>query len=176
MPAAETCSRIDVRHIAAHVSALHQFSDQRAVLAEARRVVERGPLVMQAFPKESLAASFVFEYFPGSDPPPGLHLTELEIESTLREVGFSHVEWERFVYADLADATLHALHIDAEALADRERLRNTSFFQRLSPDVQEAGLAALRRDLRTGRLQERVREGLGIARRFGHGTVFSALP
>ena len=158
------------------VSALHQFSDQRGALAEARRVIRDGPLVLQAFPKESLEPSFVFEYFPGSDPPPGLHLREDEIEAVLLDVGFSRVEWERFVYDDLSDGTLHALHIDPEAMADPDRLRNTSFFQRLAPEVQRAGLEALRRDLRSGVLEERVRESLRTAERSGHGTVFAAWP
>jgi len=158
------------------VSALHQFADQRLALAEARRVVRGGPFVLQAFPKESLAASFAFGYFPRSDPTPGLHLTESEIEDALLDVGFVRVEWERFVYGDLSDGTLHALHIDAEAVADPARLRNTSFFQRLSPESQRAGVEALRRDLASGRLEDRVREGMRIAERYGHGAVFAAWP
>jgi demethylmenaquinone methyltransferase/2-methoxy-6-polyprenyl-1,4-benzoquinol methylase len=158
------------------VSALHQFTDQRTVLSEAWRVIRDGPLVMQVFTKESLASAFVFDYFPGSEPRPGLHLTEEEVDSVLHDVGFTRVERERFVYRDLTDGTLHALHVDAEALADPARLRNTSFFQRLPPDRQRAGVAALRRDLGNGRLEDRVREGLRLAEQHGHGCVFAAWP
>ena len=80
------------------------------------------------------------------------------------------------MYEDPEDGTLHALLVDARALADPARLRNTSFFQRLSPEVQRAGLEALRRDLASGLLEKRVREGRRIAERYGHGTVFAAWP
>lgn len=158
------------------VSALHQFPDQRGALAEMRRVMRDGPLVLQAFTAESLVPSFVFEYFPDPASPQALHLPEAKTIAMLREVGFERVEHERFVYEDLSDGTVHALQNDAEALADPERLRNTSFFRKLDPAVQEAGLAALRRDLRTGLLQERVREGRRLARDSGQGTVFAAWP
>ena len=92
----------------------------------------------------------------------------------LRKAGFTRVERERFVYEDLSDGTVHALQNDAEAVADPDRLRNTSFFQKLSPSVQADGLAALRRDLERGVLHERAREGLRLAREYGQGAVFAA--
>lgn len=158
------------------VSALHQFPDQRSALAEARRVIRGGPFVLQAFTAESLIPSFVAEYFPGSDLSPDAHLAAEEIASILREVGFARVRRERFVYADTVDGTLYAMHTDPGMLSDPAFLRNTSFFQRLSEEARRAGLAALGRDLRDGRLAERVREGLRLAARHGHGSVFAAWP
>jgi ubiquinone/menaquinone biosynthesis C-methylase UbiE len=158
------------------VSALHQFPDQRAALAEMRRVIRDGPLVMQVFTAESLVPSFVYDYFPDPSAPEAVHLPESKIAALLRQAGFGGVEHERFVYEDVSDGTVHALQNDANALADPERLRNTSFFRKLDPSVQEAGLSALQSDLRSGALQERVREGLRLAQEYGQGAVFAAWP
>jgi ubiquinone/menaquinone biosynthesis C-methylase UbiE len=158
------------------VSAIHQFRDQGAALAEARRVIRGGPFVLQAFTKENLIPIFVFEYFPGSEPPPGMHLPAAEVEDMLSEVGFFRVEREAFVYVDTADGSLHALHTDALRLAGPAYLRNTSFFNRLPEEVRREGLARLADDLRSGRLEERVRESFRLAIEHGHGTVFAAWP
>lgn len=158
------------------VSALHQFSDQGAALAEARRVLRAGPFVLVAFTKENLAPTFIFDYFPGSEPPSGMHLPAEELEALLHRVGFQRVVGEAFVFVDTADANLHALHTDALALAGPAYLRNTSFFHRLPEEVRRAGLDRLARDLRSGRLEERVKESFRLAILHGHATVFAAWP
>jgi SAM-dependent methyltransferase len=158
------------------VSALHQFADQRRALSEVRRVIRDGPFVLMAFTRESLLTTFVFEYFPGSDPPASMHLPAAEIEVALLGAGFARVEEEPFVYVDTADGSLHALHTDALSLAGPAYLRNTSFFHRLPEDVREEGLARLAADLRSGRLEERVRESFALAAVHGHGSVFAAWP
>ena len=118
----------------------------------------------------------MFGYFPSSGAPDAVHPAEDEIVEMLRDAGFGRVERERFVYEDLSDGTVHALQNDAEALPDPDRLRNTSFFKRLDPETQRAGLEALRRDLEGGALQRKVEEGLRLARIHGQGTVFAARP
>ncbi|MFN2545701.1 MAG: class I SAM-dependent methyltransferase [Actinomycetota bacterium] len=158
------------------ISAMHQFDDHRAAMREARRVMRDGPYVLQVFTQENLIPAFAFEYFPGSGPPPGMHEPAGVTETWLREAGFSRVERAIFVYSDTSDATLHALHVDPAALADAELMRNTSFFQRLPAEARAVGLAALRRDLESGTLAERVREGMRLAAEQGHGTVFAAWP
>jgi ubiquinone/menaquinone biosynthesis C-methylase UbiE len=158
------------------VSALHQFPEPSLAFAEARRVIRAGPYVVQAFTAESLVPSFIFEYFPDPDAAEALHPSGDEIVAMLREAGFARVEHERFVYEDLSDGTIHALQNDVDAVADPGRLRNTSFFQKLSPEVQRSGLEALRRDHDSGRLAERVAEGLRLAREYGQGSVFAAWP
>ena len=65
------------------VSALHLLEDQGKALGEARRVIREGPFLLQAFTEENLVPLFVFEYFPGSAPPPRMHRTADEIESML---------------------------------------------------------------------------------------------
>jgi SAM-dependent methyltransferase len=158
------------------VSALHLMRDRRGALAEARRVIREGPFFLQAFTKENLIPLFVFEYFPGSEPPAGMHQTADEIESMLREVGFGNVLRETFVYADTADGSLAALHTDAFALAGPAYLRNTSWWHRLDDRTRKTGLARLAEDLRSGRLEERAKESFRLAARHGHGTVFVGTP
>ena len=158
------------------ISAMHQFPDPAVAFREMRRVVRKGPVVIQAFPAESLIPSYIFEYFPDSNAPEAVHPSEDEIVAMLREAEFDRVEVERFVYDDLSDGTVHALQNDVDAVTDEERLRNTSFFQKLAPEVQRAGLEALRRDKENGRLADRVREGLELAKTHGQGAVFAAWP
>ena len=156
------------------VSALHQFEDQPAALIETRRVIRDGPLVVQAFTKESLAPLFVFEYFPASgDPPTGMHMTRLQLEASLRSAGFAEVTATTYVYRGIEDGSLAALHSDA-ALLDETHLRNNSFFHRLDPEERAEGLARLAEDRASGRLAARVRESLVLAELHGHGTVFAA--
>lgn len=156
------------------VSALHQFDDQPAALAEARRVIRDGPLVVQAFTKESLAPIFVFDYFPGTGHPPAdMHMTRPQLEASLRAAGFTEVASTTYVYHGIEDGSLAALHSDA-ALLDETHLRNTSFFHRLDPEVRAEGLARLEEDRASGRLAARIRESLALAADHGHGTVFTA--
>jgi hypothetical protein len=158
------------------ISALHQFPEPAGALRELHRVVRDGPAVIQAFTAESLVPSYIFEYFPDPNAPEAVHPTEDEIVTMLRETGFGRVEVERFVYEDLSDGTVHALQNDLEAVADPRRLRNTSFFQKLGPEVRQRGLEALQRDKQSGRLAERVAEGLMLAEDYGQGAVFAAWP
>jgi hypothetical protein len=155
---------------------MHQFPEPAVAFREMRRVVREGPAVIQAFPAESLIPSYIFEYFPDPNAPEAVHPSENEIVAMLRESGFERVEVERFVYEDLSDGTVHALQNDVDAVTDEDRLRNTSFFQKLSPEVQRTGLDALRRDKESGRLAERVQEGLELAKTYGQGAVFAAWP
>ena len=158
------------------VSALHLFDDPRAAIREIRRVITGGPFVLHAFALENLGHAFVFEYFVGSDPRPGMHPPVAELGSWLREAGFTSVVARPFAYPDTADACLHALHTDAEKLVDTDYLMNNSFFQRLPEETRATGLARLREDLREGVLQARVERSIQIARESGHATVFTALP
>jgi SAM-dependent methyltransferase len=158
------------------VSALHQFPEPSVAFAEARRVIREGPYVLQAFTAESLVPSFIFDYFVDPGAIEAIHPAEDDIVTMFGGAGFARVEHERFVYEDLSDGTVHALQNDVDAVADPARLRNTSFFQKLAPEVQRAGLEALRRDHATGRLAERVEDGLRLSREFGQGTVFAAWP
>jgi ubiquinone/menaquinone biosynthesis C-methylase UbiE len=157
------------------VNAAHLIEDPLEAFREARRVIRGGPLVLTAFTKENLAALFVYEYFGLSAPltprPPAS-----EVEASLREAGFTTIQSETYVYTDTVDGSLNALHSNAMHLAGRAYLRNTSFWHGLDEQTRTAGLSALAADLRSGRLEERVKEGYRLATGHGHGTVFAAWP
>jgi SAM-dependent methyltransferase len=160
------------------VQALHllQPDEQVRALSEARRVVRDGPFVLQAFTRENMRTMFVFEYFPGWDPPAWTHPGTDETVEMLHRAGFPRVEHATYVYLDTADANLIALHTDPLRLAGRAYLRNNSGFARLPEEVKREGLVRLAEDLRSGVLERRVKESFQVAVRNGHGTVFAAWP
>jgi ubiquinone/menaquinone biosynthesis C-methylase UbiE len=157
------------------VNAVHLLDDPSAALAEARRVLRQGPLVLTAFTKENFAPLFVFEYFGLHDEIEGrAHVAE--IEALLTRTGFSRVRYEKYVYTDTVDGSLNALHINANYLAGPAYLRNTSFWHRLDEETRRKGLESLAQDLRSGTLAQRVKESYALAVEHGHGTVFAAWP
>src|SRR5947199_2129749 len=99
-----------------------------------------------------------------------------KLEQGLRTAGFSTVRFEPFVYTDTVDGSLNALHTDAMRLAGPAYLRNTSFWHRIDEETRRNGLEALARDLRSGVLEDRVRESFKAAAEHGHGSVFAAWP
>lgn len=157
------------------VNAVHLLDDVATALAEGRRILRRGPLVLTAFTQENFAPLFVFEYF-GRPDEVEHRPTVAEIDAVLRGAGFSDVRHEPYVYTDTVDGSLNALHINANYLAGPAYLRNTSFWHRLDEDTRRKGLEALADDLRSGALAQRVKESYALAAEHGHGTVFAAWP
>lgn len=158
------------------VVASHLFADRVRAFAEIRRALRDGPLAVVAYTRENLASLFVHEYFGGAWPDEGPRTDRAGMQAVLRDAGFARVSSETFVYPDAATGSLVAMHTDAAALADEGHLRNTSFWHRLEPVWRTRGLAALRADLESGRLAERVAESRRLAERTGHGTIFVARP
>jgi SAM-dependent methyltransferase len=157
------------------VNAIHLMAEPAVALAEARRVLRQGPLVLTAFTQENLAPLFVFEYF-GLPDEVDRRSTTADVESLMRSAGFSDVRHDRYVYTDTVDGSLNALHINANYLAGPAYLRNTSFWHRLDEDVRRAGLSALADDLRSGVLARRVKESYALAAEHGHGTILAGWP
>jgi SAM-dependent methyltransferase len=157
------------------VNAIHLVREPAAALAEARRVILKGPLVLTAFTQENLAALFVFQYF-GLKDEVERRPKNSDLEALLREAGFSEIRHEAYVYTDTVDGSLNALHLSANYLAGPAYLRNTSFWHRLDEDSRRAGLQALADDLRSGVLAQKVKESYALAAEHGHGTVFAAWP
>jgi SAM-dependent methyltransferase len=159
------------------VIALHLMRPPQKALAEARRVIREGPVVVVGVTAEQVEHLFVREYFPDADRLiPAENPPREVVQEWARDAGFGRVEWETYVYLDTADASLPALHTDPLKLAGPAYLRNTSFFQRLPEDVQKAGLAKLAEDLRSGALDRRVKAAFSASVRTGHGTVFALRP
>ena len=157
------------------INAVHLVTEPSQAFREARRVIRGGPFVLTAFTRENLAALFVYDYF-GLAAPLTPRLPAAEIEATLREAGFPTVRSEVYVYTDTVDGSLNALHTNALHLAGPAYLRNTSLWHGLDDETRTRGLRALAADLRSGRLEERVKEGYELALTHGHGTVFAAWP
>jgi SAM-dependent methyltransferase len=157
------------------INAVHLLGELARSFREARRVLRAGPFVITAFTRENLAALFVYEYF-GLSAPPTPRPPAAEVEEMLREAEFSTVRSEPYVYTDTVDGSLNALHTNALHLAGPAYLRNTSFWYSLDDQTRTRGLRALAADLRSGRLEERVKAGLELALDHGHGTVFAAWP
>lgn len=157
------------------VNAIHLLARPALALGELRRVVREGPLLVTAFTRENLASLFVFEYF-GLRDEIDRRMSNAELDGIFRDAGFGTIVHEAYTYTDTHDGSLNALHIDATLLADPGRLCNTSFWYRLDEDARRRGIAALRRDLRSGALEARVHESSQTAGRHGHGTLFAAWP
>ncbi|HEY3208445.1 MAG TPA: methyltransferase domain-containing protein [Actinomycetota bacterium] len=155
------------------VNALPQFHDPSAALSEARRVIRGGPLAICTFTRETLGPLFVYEYFEA--PPPARPSID-QLLGILTRSGFTRVEHEMFVYTDTVDGTIPALHTKAHYLAGPAYLRNTSFWYRVDQEARRKGLEALEADLRSGVLEERVKESYRLAAEHGHGTIFAAWP
>ena len=157
------------------VNGIHLVDDQVAVFREARRVIREGPFVLTSFSKENLPPLFVHEYF-GLESLPPPRRSNAELQDLLEESGFGRVEHESFVYMDSVDGSLEALHTSALHLAGPAYLRNTSFWHTLDEATRRRGLDALAADLRSGVLEERVRESFRVAAEHGHGTILGAWP
>lgn len=160
------------------VNVLGHVPDWRASFREARRVLRGGPFVVKGSTRETLQASWVTDYLPGIAAHAAGHQfqPEDEIIGALRDAGFQRVELRRVHYHDLADGSFQALKHHPEAFLDDERIMNTATIQRLSPDELRAGLHAIRRDYRSGRLREVIDRYQPLVQRYGDGSLFVAHP
>jgi ubiquinone/menaquinone biosynthesis C-methylase UbiE len=157
------------------VSALHLFADKLGALREVHRILRSGPFLLHAFTRENLRPLLSDRYFAGRERH-GPRETEREHAELLRDAGFRVIESRRLVYRGLEDGSLTALQTRADLIADEDYLRNTSYWQDMEESVRRAGLRRLQADLRSGKLQRKVEEGLRRAERWGHSTVFVASP
>jgi hypothetical protein len=99
---------------------------------------------------------------------------EAETIRALEQAGFREVEVSHIRYTDLDDGSAQALKRFPEALLDEERIMNTSLLSRLPEDVRREALAAIRRDLESGRLREVMAEYEALSESFGDGAMFVA--
>ena len=156
------------------INAIHLIDDPAAAMAETRRVIRDGPLVLTSYVREN-APLFLFEYFGLADFA-ARRRAQADVERLVLDAGFSRVERDTYRYTDAVDGSTNALHISAELLTDPDHLRNNSFWHRIDEGTRRRGLAALRHDLWSGDLERRVEEHLRQADRRGHGTVFTGWP
>jgi ubiquinone/menaquinone biosynthesis C-methylase UbiE len=160
------------------INVLGHVEDWRSMLREARRVVREGPYVMKASTRETLDANWVIEYLPGIRDHAPLHHYQPErvIIEALREAGFSNVELSRVHYTEMVDGSIQALKHFPEVFLDNDRILNTATLKRLPAAERNAGLYAIRRDYRSGRLREVIACYEPLVREYGDGSVFAAWP
>jgi ubiquinone/menaquinone biosynthesis C-methylase UbiE len=160
------------------VNVLGHVADWHSMLREARRVIRDGPYVMKASTRETLDANWVVEYLPGIRDHAPLHHYQPEtvIIEALHEAGFSNVELSRVHYTEMVDGSIQALKHFPAVFLDDERILNTATLKRLPLAERDAGLEAIRRDFRSGRLREVIARYEPLVREYGDGSVFAAWP
>lgn len=158
------------------VNVLGHVEDWHAMLREARRVIRDGPYVMKASTRGTLDANWVVEYLPGIRDHAPVHHYQREdvIVGALQEAGFPRVELSRVHYSEMVDGSLQALKHFPEVFLDDERILNTATLKRLPAAERAAGLAAIRRDYRSGRLLEVIARYEQLVCEYGDGSVFTA--
>jgi ubiquinone/menaquinone biosynthesis C-methylase UbiE len=142
------------------ISMLHQVSDWRRALAEARRVLRPGGcLAVMLLTAEHLReVTWTYALFPS--------MSELALPhrpgqpELLAELPGAYVAplW----FEDLSDGSIGALCAFPEAVLDSERRRQTSFFEYLErehPEELETGLKTLEGWLESGRSRSAPRRG-----------------
>ncbi|MBI1884907.1 MAG: class I SAM-dependent methyltransferase [Chloroflexi bacterium] len=157
------------------INVLRHLPQWPLLLREGRRIVHEGPFVIKDLTHESVRASWVQEYFPSALQRRSQFQPE-QIVAAMEEAGFSRVETRRFVYEDDADGSFQAMMRFPEALLDEARAMNTGFIQRLPREEREAGLAAIRRDHRSGRLREVIARYEPLMREYGDSVLFVGYP
>lgn len=148
------------------ISMLHQVSDWKKALAEARRVLRPGGrLAVMGLTADHLReVAWAYDLFPAMRDFALPHRPDLaEILAELPGATVGPI-W----FSDLADASIGALCAHPEAMLEPSRRRQTSFFERLErdhPEQLEPGLAILRSWLEEGHRPEREhrRHGGGSA-------------
>lgn len=160
------------------VNVLGHVPDWPAALREARRVIRGGPFVAKGSTRETLLGNWLLEYLPAIvDYAPSFHYPPEEaVVSDLRAAGFARVDVRRIHYRDDADGSLQALKHFPEALLDDRRIANTATLKRLPASELRAGLAAVRRDYRSGKLRDVIARYDPIVRQYGDGSLFIAYP
>ncbi len=157
------------------IKVINHVPDRPAFARESLRVLGTGPFVMLHATRESIEANWVSHYAPSL-----LTLErfqpEAETVEILRGAGYARVEVGHIRYSDIADGSALALKHSPETFLTDEHIMNTSLFSRMADGEREAALAAIRRDYRSGRLQEVISSYEPACERHGDGSVFVAYP
>jgi ubiquinone/menaquinone biosynthesis C-methylase UbiE len=157
---------------------LGHLPNWRRALAEARRVIRDGPLVLKVSTRETQEANWIMHYFPAiMDAAPLHHYQPAETTvGALRSAGFATVDARPIHYSDALDGSFQALKHEPEAFFDDDRIMNTAVLMRV-PEVERiAAVDQIRSDYESGRLQEMMTRFQPLVERYGDGFIFIARP
>jgi ubiquinone/menaquinone biosynthesis C-methylase UbiE len=140
------------------VLTIHHWQDMMAGLREINRVLKKsGRLVLFTFTPEQMRGYWLYHYFPIMIERCMLTTPPLaEMESRLRDCGFSHVASEPyFVRENLQDHFLYSFKHRPEKYLIQEVRKGSSGFRLLSDPAELAvGLVRLKQDIETGEIKK----------------------
>jgi len=156
------------------VNVLLHLAQRGRALAEARRVLRSGPLVIRTTTQETERGHWAYHYFRGlaSWQPPSL--SEGQLADELGAAGFSSVLVRRFWYHGDADGSFQSLKYDPEALLHAAKTQSVAVFKRLPLPELERGIRALAEDLRSGRIRDVVGSYGSRVAEYGDGVIAAA--
>lgn len=136
----------------------HHWSNQDKGYAELGRVMKPGSrLVIFTATPEQMRSYWLSHYFPSMLRDAGKHMLSFDtIEENLHKAGFSSVSAEKyFVTNDLQDLFLQSGKCNPAIYLDEQVRRGiSSFATAKNPDEVKNGLAQLREDVATGKIDE----------------------
>jgi SAM-dependent methyltransferase len=152
------------------IKVLNHVHDRPAFMREARRVLRRGPLVLEHAPKECIKGNWITHYVPsllGQErfEPESSTVSQMEVAG-FRDVATLHVS-----YTDPDDGSAQALKRFPEMLTE-ERIMNTSLLSRLPEGERAEAFRVIRHDIQSGHLREVISRYEPLSRMHGDGTFF----
>jgi SAM-dependent methyltransferase len=136
------------------VGVFHHLANLAKMLAECRRVANRG-VVMQAVVRENLATLWYRRYFPEIDESRLPLLPTLGcVVTTFLRCGFSRVSTAKVFYPGDSGLNFEAARVRPQLLFDAGFRAASSVFRRLDPARVARGLAILERDIASGDFAE----------------------
>lgn len=159
------------------VNVLGHMPDWRLALADARRVLREGPLVLRVSTRETVTANWIMNYFPAIlDAAPLHHYQPAETTvEALRDAGFSQVSMRPIHYTDVIDGSFQALKHYPEQFLDYDSLLlNTAVLKRVPEAERRSAIETIRRDYKSGRLREIMAEFEPLVAQYGDGFIFRA--
>lgn len=158
------------------VNVLRHIPSRADALREALRVLRDGPFVIKVSTAETLRGEWLHEYIPRIIEHQPAYQSEAGIVRELRAAGFARVGVRRFVYEDVIDGSFQALKHDPRTFLDDRIVMNTAVFKRIPRDEVDAGIAAIRGDIASGRIRDVIARYEPARREFGDGSIFVAHP